>query len=90
MGKHDKRLKGGVDGHVVSRIKNQYGCVIAESKIRQILRQEKKETKNGFFVLSKEALGKLRLTTLPPGRNLIGIVTNGTLKTLKDKSISGY
>lgn len=85
MGKHDKRLTGGVDSHAISRVKNQYGCAIAENKIRQIFRQEKKETKNGFFILSKEALGKLKLTTLPPGRNLIGIVTNGEIKTIEDK-----
>lgn len=78
------RTNGGVSVHAVKRVIQQYSSSLRKKEVRKIIREEKKDIKNGQFVFSGQAIRKLRVT-IPPKKILVGIVSGGTVVTVEDK-----
>jgi hypothetical protein len=88
MGKRVAKTDGGVSGHAVKRVIQQYASPLSEKEIRKIVREEKNLSgvgDNGYFLFSTSAVKKLRLN-IRPNKFVIGIVSFGAVVTVEDKN----
>lgn len=85
MGKHDKKTKGGVSDHTVSRMRHQYKSPLHPGEIREILRRAKNFSgeENGSFTIPKEIIEELKAQP-PEGKGLLGLVQNGIIRTVEE------
>ena len=81
MGRY--KTDGGSKKHAVIRLQKQYKCSLNKKEIKRILRESKEDIKNGRYIIPEEIVRKLKIT-LPLGRDLVGIVVDGTIITIID------